>query len=143
MQEGTATLVGGSYVGKVSHFSEINTDQLKVNQACLRIDATSMPSSFQLELRIPTSKRRTVTKTATIVNAAQRFHVAYNLPTSANVELRAFQKRASTPTLINLTIAAAVSRPFASPPSTLAAPRTRQLRTSPYSPTARARSPSN
>ena len=111
VQEGTAAMVGGSYVGKVSHFSEINTDQLKVNQACLRIDATSMPSSFQLELRIPTSSGGTVTKTATIVNAAQRFHVAYNLPTSANVELRAYDTSGPTPTVINL-----IQLPPANPP---------------------------
>jgi len=111
VQEGTATLAGGSYVGKVSHFSEINTDQLKVNQACVRIDATSMPPSFQLELRIPTSSGGTVTKTATIVNSPQRFHVAYNLPTSANVELRAFDTSGPTPTIINL-----IQLPPANPP---------------------------
>ena len=144
VQEGTATLVGGTYVGKVSHFSEINTDQLKVNQACLRIDATSMPSSFQLELRIPTSSRRADDRDR---DHSQRCSaLPRRLQPPNQRERRAARlrhKRAQTPTLINLTIAAAVSRPFASPPSTLAAPRTRQLRTSPYSPTARARSPSN
>lgn len=111
IQEGTATLSGSRYVGKVSHFSAINTDQLKVNQACFRIDATSMPASFNLELDIPTSGGGTVTKSGAIVNDPQRFHVAYNLPTGQNVKLRAYDTTGASPTAITF-----VQLPPANPP---------------------------
>lgn len=95
-EEGIATRVGIEYVAKVKHFSAINMDLLKTNQACLRLEATAMPASFDLEAKV-LPPGTTTTKTVHIDNSFRRFHVLYNLPTSQTVDLRAFQAGTTTP----------------------------------------------
>jgi uncharacterized repeat protein (TIGR01451 family) len=102
VKEGVALRVGNTYVAKVSHFSAFDTGQLAVNSACIRVDATSMPPSFDLRLVIPTPAGGTVTQTAAIVNAAQRFHVVYNLPTGTDIVVSALDTTGASPIPIPL-----------------------------------------
>ena len=92
-QEGVANRVGNTYVGKVKHFSAFNMDQLKVGQACVRLETTLMPDAFDLEVTIPSSGGGAATVvTKSVTNQEQRFHVIYNLETNQDIELRAFEK---------------------------------------------------
>lgn len=89
---GKAQRDGDTYKGFVSHFSAINMDLLKQNQACIRLETVAMAASFELEVTIlPSGGGAPTTKTATIDNGAQRFHVVYNLPTSGTIEFRSFE----------------------------------------------------
>lgn len=102
VEEAVASRLDNTYVAKVSHFSAFDAGQLAVNPACLRVDATSMPPSFDLQLEIPTPAGGTVTQTAAIVNATQRFHVVYNLPTGTDIKVGAFDTTGASPTAIPL-----------------------------------------
>jgi len=97
-QEGTANRVGNAYVGKVKHFSAINMDQLKVGQACVRLEAVLMPPSFDLEMTVPSTGGGAPTvRTEPITNEEQRFHALYNLSPGQDIELRAFEAGTTTP----------------------------------------------
>jgi len=64
-EDGTATLVSGSYLAKAKHFSAINVDLKKSNATCLKIvvDQTTLTVPFKIRLSIPGSPvvERTVT----------------------------------------------------------------------------------
>lgn len=89
-QEGTATLAGNAYVAEVSHFSSINTDLVKTNQSCVRVDAADpgMPGSFRMQVIVPlgASVAPRVIDVA-IDNSLQKEHVVYNLPANTNITL--------------------------------------------------------
>jgi uncharacterized repeat protein (TIGR01451 family) len=102
VREAVANRLRNTYVAKVSHFSAIDAAQLAVNPACIRVDATSMPPSFDLQLEIPTPAGGTVTQTSAIVNAIQRFHVVYNLPTGTDIKVSAFDTTGASPIAIPL-----------------------------------------
>jgi hypothetical protein len=55
VQEGTATLAGNFYEGKVRHFSTINADFEFTNPACMRVvtDTATLSLPYQLRLSIP------------------------------------------------------------------------------------------
>src|SRR5262249_17284196 len=89
-KEGDANLVNGAYVATVHHFSTFNTDLLKTEPACIRIDATLMPSQFFLQLTVPTSGGHARTPTVFVDNTKSRFHALYNLPLNTDIQLRAF-----------------------------------------------------
>jgi cytochrome c5 len=108
MEEGVATRLGNSYVAMVTHFSELNMDQLKTNQSCVRLDATIMPTSFLLHVSVPTSSGSTFTKTTTISNENQRFHVIYNLPINETVIVRAWDKTDPSNPLVPIEFTATV-----------------------------------
>src|SRR5947209_11823345 len=55
VEESQASRVGNTYVAKVKHFSTINTDLVKTNQACVRVDSPTLPATYDLEVTIPIS----------------------------------------------------------------------------------------
>ncbi|MGB8509414.1 MAG: hypothetical protein WCD76_13575 [Pyrinomonadaceae bacterium] len=97
-QEGTATLQGNAYVAQVKHFSAINTDQVKTNQACVEIDSPSLPASYNIEYTIPQSGGAApIVRNATIDNSAPSIHVIYNLPTDTNITLVPIRQDTNVP----------------------------------------------
>jgi cytochrome c5 len=99
-QETTAALQGSVYVAKVTHFSSINTDLVKTNQACVRVDAShpGLPGSFRMQVIIPlgTSVAPRVLDVA-IDNSLQKEHVVYNLPTNTNITLAPYDAATTVP----------------------------------------------
>lgn len=88
-EEGSLQRDGNAYVGKVRHFSAINADTLKNNQACIRLEATLMPPNFRFEAEVPQSGAPRIVGEV-IANEVQRFHVLINLPTGAIIKMRTF-----------------------------------------------------
>jgi len=88
-EEGSLQRDGNTYVGKVRHFSAINADTLKNNQACIRLEATLMPPNFRFEAEVPQSGAPRIVGEV-IANEVQRFHVLINLPTNAIIKMRTF-----------------------------------------------------
>ena len=93
-REGQATLAGtGSsraYVVKVRHFSSINADTLKQDQACVRVlsPQPGMPPTYNLEVTVPQPNGNAPkVKVQLMNNAAPSEHVLYNLPTGTNIVL--------------------------------------------------------
>jgi cytochrome c5 len=87
IEEGTATLAGNVYRATVSHFSAINTDQIKENQSCVRIISPTLPATYNLEYLIPSPGAAPVRNTVLINNAPPHRHVIYNLPSMVNIVL--------------------------------------------------------
>ena len=99
-EEATAQLQGSAYVAKVTHFSAINTDLVKTNQACVRVDAShpGLPGSFRMQVIIPlgpTVAPRVLDRP--IDNSLQKEHVIYNLPTSTNITLAPYDPATAVP----------------------------------------------
>lgn len=86
VQEGSANRVGNNYVAVVKHFSAINTDLVKTNQACVEVISPALPANYKLETTIPLgggAAPRVIT--SMIDNSAPSRHVIYNLPTNTNI----------------------------------------------------------
>ncbi len=88
-EEGALQRSGNFFVGKAKHFSAVNADTLKNNQACIRLETVLMPPNFRFEAEIPQDGApRIVGKV--LANEIQRFHVLINLPTAQNIKMRTF-----------------------------------------------------
>ena len=88
IEDGTATLQGNAYVAKVRHFSAINMDLLKVNQACVRVLSPTLPANYKLEITVPMGGGAApLVRTEMIDNSPPSEHVLYNLPTNTNIVL--------------------------------------------------------
>ena len=92
LPEGHATLTGtGSnraYVAKVTHFSAINADTLKTDQACVRVLSPAMPSTYYLEVTVPQlNGNAPKVFTQLMNNASPSEHVIYNLPINSTIML--------------------------------------------------------
>lgn len=86
--EGTAKLQGSVYVAKVTHFSAINTDTIKVNQSCVRVNSPTLPATYRLEITIPMGGGAAPKVLAPLINnAPPSQHVVYNLPSNTNIVL--------------------------------------------------------
>ena len=87
-EEGTANLVGNDYVYSASHFSEINMDLVKDNQACVRVfSPPPFPTNYNLEIRVPNGTAAPTVKSVAIENTSPYVHVIYNLPITTNIVL--------------------------------------------------------
>lgn len=87
-QEGTATLVGNEYVATVEHFSAINTDLIKTDQACVRVKSPTLGSAYHLETTIPQGPGVAPNwRSDFIDNSSPSEHAIYNLPTDTNIVL--------------------------------------------------------
>ena len=93
-EDGIFTLVGNNYVADVTHFSTLNTDLIKVNQACVQIYSpptcnafSGLPDSYNLEVTIPQSPGAAPVVRNFVVDNAVPYHVLYNLPTNTNIIL--------------------------------------------------------
>lgn len=100
-QEGTATLVGNAYVAHVKHFSPINTDQIKINQSCVRVLSSGLAdTNFDLEFTIPSSAgggAAPIVRRVTIDNSPPSESVLYNLPSGVNIVLVPIRQSNNTP----------------------------------------------
>jgi hypothetical protein len=77
-----------AYVGEVTHFSAYNMDLIKTNQACLIIQNSSMPATYNLEVTVPQGAGvapYTVMKGPVAGNNEET--VLLNLPTGTNIVL--------------------------------------------------------
>ena len=94
-KEGVWTMAGkaslnekkNAYIAKVYHFSTMNMDLVKTNQACLRIDSRDIDIDYTLEVTVPGEQPRTFE----VDNTPEKLHVIYNLPSNTDISLRAFQ----------------------------------------------------
>lgn len=87
-QDGTATLVGDEYVATVEHFSAINTDLVKTDQACVRVKSPTLGSAYELEVTVPQGPGVAPNwRSYFIDNSSPSEHVIYNLPTNVNIVL--------------------------------------------------------
>lgn len=86
-EEGSLTLVGTSYVAKVSHFSTINADLVKTDQSCLRVLSPSLPANYKLEITIPMGPGAAPKVMSQMISNVPTEHVIYNLPSNVNVVL--------------------------------------------------------
>jgi hypothetical protein len=111
--EDTATLVGSgsgaAYVAPhVRHFSAVNMDNLKTNQACVRVlsptaPPNSMPAQYRLEITLEQTGSAPILRTVDIDdNAAVQEHVLYNLPTNTNMVLIPIRKNDPDPNKNNI-----------------------------------------
>ena len=87
-EDTVAALQGTAYVAKISHFSTVNTDVLKTNQACVSVDASDpgLPGSFRMQVIVPRGANiapRVVDQP--IDNSLQKEHAIYNLPPGINI----------------------------------------------------------
>ncbi len=79
-QDGVLTLDAAkkNYVAKVTHFSSLNTDLVKTNPSCVRVQST-IPTPYEMEVTIPLGGGLAPkVKQLTISDAPP--HVIYNLP---------------------------------------------------------------
>ncbi len=86
-KEGSATLVGNTYVYTASHFSTVNMDLVKTSQTCLRVLSPSLDPTYDLEIHVPDGTAAPIVKTVTITNSSPQEHVLYNLPQNTNIVL--------------------------------------------------------
>ncbi|MEO1337228.1 MAG: hypothetical protein AAFV29_16420, partial [Myxococcota bacterium] len=97
--DGTMVLNGSqdAYVATVSHFSAFNADLVKVDQACIRFDSSSVAYDYDVEITIPRPGRAPVVLVRQVDNTPTKLHAVYNLPTNTNVVLRPFLTSRSVP----------------------------------------------
>jgi len=73
-----------AYVAGIDHFSAFNSDLLKQDQSCVRIDASAIPGSFKLEVTIPIDNAAPVVRVWDVgpddSQPNQNLHAIYNLP---------------------------------------------------------------
>lgn len=93
-ERGVLDRVGNAYVGVVDSFSEINSDLVKQNQACIRIhsppsgtDFTGLPANFRLEATIPLGGGAAPRVIDVEITNDVPYHAIYNLPTNTDVVL--------------------------------------------------------
>ncbi|MDJ0631155.1 MAG: hypothetical protein QNJ44_23065 [Rhodobacter sp.] len=105
-QDGTADLdpTGTRYVAKVSHFSAVNTDLVKQNQACIRMYTADITGAFDVEVIAPLGagsapgiRHRTVPNT-------QPLNALYNLPSNTWVTIVVKQAGEIIGTYAHLTV---------------------------------------
>ncbi|MCH7700398.1 MAG: hypothetical protein IID37_01805 [Planctomycetes bacterium] len=96
-EEGIARLEGTNYVAEVTHFSTINTDLVKTDQACVRILSPDLPAAYELEVTIPQGDAAPKIISAVIDNAAPSEHVIYNLPIEVSIVLVPIDLDSNTP----------------------------------------------
>lgn len=98
--EGTAKLnsTGDAYTAEVSHFSAFNTDLVKTNQSCVRIDSSAIPEPYTLEVTIPMGgSTAPVVRNFTISPDLSHpenpnIHAIYNLPSNTWIVLVAIKE---------------------------------------------------
>ncbi len=92
-QDGLLSLVttpSPAYVATVKHFSYVNSDLVKVGQACIAVRSDStMPSSYTIEVTVPpkVAGQAPDFKTGTFNTSAPHEDVILNLPTNTNIVL--------------------------------------------------------
>ncbi len=101
VEEASLQRDGNFFVGKAKHFSAVNADTLKTNQACIRLEAVLMPPNFRFEAEIPQSGAPKIVGEV-IANEVQRFHVLINLPTGKDIKMRTFDSNNQPIALIDV-----------------------------------------
>lgn len=98
-EDTTATLQGNVYVAKVKHFSAINADVLKTDQACVRVDASDpgLPGGFRMQVIVPRGTAAPQVVDQPVDNSLVKEHVVYNLPTNTNITLAPYDSGTGIP----------------------------------------------
>ncbi len=87
-QDGQMTLVNKAYVASVPHFSYINADTLKTDQACVRVLSPTLPPNYDMEAWIPqTGGAAPKVFNQPFDNSPPSLHVIFNLPVQTNIVL--------------------------------------------------------
>lgn len=79
-----------AYVTALSHLSTFNMDLVKQNQACVRVNSSALSTDYTLEVTVPW-EGGTVVRGHSVDNTPETLHAIYNLPSHADVVLRAFR----------------------------------------------------
>lgn len=92
-QEGTAKLnpAGTAYVGRISHLSEINTDIIKQDQACVRMFTGNITGAFDVEVIAPLGAGSAPAIRTRSVPNTQSYNALYNLPSDTWISIVAIQ----------------------------------------------------
>lgn len=96
LPEGTAKLQGHAYVAKVKHFSEINTDTIKVNQSCVDVIGPTMPANYELEVTIPLGPGQ-APKVPPPYAVTNNEYALFNLPSNTNIVLVPYDNATKIP----------------------------------------------
>lgn len=96
---GTAKLnaQGDAYTAEVGHLSTFNTDLVKTNQACVKIDSSQITDTYSLEVIIPMGNGtapvvRTFTISPDYSQEDANLHAIYNLPSDTWIMLIAIRE---------------------------------------------------
>jgi hypothetical protein len=106
VRDGTLQRVGSAYVGAVKHFSDFNSDMVKVNQACIRIFSgpeqglTQLPAQYNIEITVPQGTAAPRFFSRQMVNTDPFYHAFYNLPTNTDVTLLVYSTDAPPNTIV-------------------------------------------
>jgi hypothetical protein len=100
---GTARLnaQGNAYAAVMDHLSAFNTDLVKTNQSCVRIDSSAIPDPYRLEVVIPMPDGAApVVKTFDIAPDPEHpdnpnIHTIYNLPSQTYIHMTASREEPS------------------------------------------------
>lgn len=92
-EEATATLnaTRDAYVARINHFSEFNTDLIKTNQSCVKINTSGISGNFQLEVTIPMGGAAPAVRTYDVQpdtnNPNPNLHAIFNLPSNTWISM--------------------------------------------------------
>ena len=88
---------GRAYEARVDHLSAFNTDLIKTDQSCVRIESAGIAGDYTLEATIPLPSAAPSIRSNAVDNTPETLHALYNLPSSTWIVLVPFRQEASGP----------------------------------------------
>lgn len=86
-----------AYEVVVNHLSAFNTDLIKVDQSCMRIESAGIAGDYTLEATIPLPNSAPSIRSYPVDNSPETLHALYNLPSTTWVVLVPFRQETNGP----------------------------------------------